>query len=332
MPVTVASVEQKSVPVRVEAIGNVEPYTSVQIKARVDGQIVEVNFREGQEVRQGDVLFRIDPRPYEAALRQAEAAAARDHAQLERARAQDTRYKELLEKKFVSADGYAQIQTNAMTAEAVAKASDAAVENARVQFDYTTIRSPITGYVGKILLQRGNIARAADPNSIAVVNQVHPIYVSFAVPEQRLSEIRNRMAAGLLGVDVVPSDSKGKAISGKLAFIDNAVDQTTGTIKLRAIFENTDNALWPGQFANVSLRLYDQNDALVVPARSVQTGPDGQFVFVVKPDHSVEVRTINVARTDGETAIVASGVQKGEQVVTQGQLRLAPGTKVTVRS
>ncbi len=332
VPVAVASVEQKSVPVRLEAIGNVEAYTSVQIKARVDGQIVEVNFREGQEVHQGDVLFRIDPRPYEAALRQAEAAAARDHAQLERARAQDTRYKDLLEKKFVSADGYAQIQTNAQTAAAVAKASEAAVENARVQFDYTTIRSPITGYVGKILLQRGNIARAADPNSIALINQVHPIYVSFAVPEQRLAEIRSRMKAGLLAVEVVPSDSQGKAISGKLAFIDNAVDQTTGTIKLRAVFENTDNALWPGQFANVSLRLYDQGDALVVPARSVQTGPDGQFVFVVKPDESVEVRPVTIARTDGETAIVASGVQKGERVVTQGQLRLAPGAKVTVRS
>jgi len=332
VPVAVASVERKSVPVRVEAIGYVEAFTSVQIKVRVDGQIVEVNFKEGQEVHQGDVLFKIDPRPYEAALRQAEAAAARDRAQLERARAQDRRYKELLDKSFVSADGYAQIQTNAQTAEAVSKASDAAVENARVQFDYTTIRSPINGYVGKVLLQRGNIARAADPNAIALINQVHPIYVSFAVPEQRLAEIRSRMKSGLLAVDAVPSDSNGKAVSGKLAFIDNAVDQTTGTIKLRAVFENKDNALWPGQFANVSMRLYDQSDALVVPARSVQTGPDGQFVFVVKPDLSVEVRPVTIARNDGDSAIVASGLQKDEQVVTQGQLRLAPGSKVTVRS
>jgi multidrug efflux system membrane fusion protein len=330
--VTLAKVEQRSMPVRMEAIGNVEAYTSVAIKVRVDGQIVEVNFKEGQEVHQGDVLFRIDPRPYAAALRQAEASAARDRAASDRARQQDARYQELLAKNFVSADGYAQFQTNAQTAEAVARASEAAVENAKVQFDYTTIRSPIDGFAGKILLQRGNIARAADPNSIAVVNQVRPIYVSFAVPDQRLTEIRGHMKAGLLAVDVVPSGSKGGTISGKLAFIDNAVDQTTGTIKLRGEFENKDLSLWPGQFANVSLKLYEQGDALVVPAQSVQTGPDGQFVFVVKPDMTVEVRPVTIARNEGDIAIVAAGLQKDERVVTQGQLRLAPGAKVTDRS
>jgi membrane fusion protein, multidrug efflux system len=330
--VTLAKVEQRSMPVRLDAIGNVEAYTSVAIKVRVDGQIVEVNFKEGQEVHQGDVLFRIDPRPYAAALRQAEASAARDRAASDRARQQDARYQELLAKNFVSADGYAQFQTNAQTAEAVARASEAAVENAKVQFDYTTIRSPIDGFAGKILLQRGNIARAADPNSIAVVNQVRPIYVSFAVPDQRLMEIRGHMKAGLLAVDVVPSGSKGGTISGKLAFIDNAVDQTTGTIKLRGEFENKDLSLWPGQFANVSLKLYDQGDALVVPAQSVQTGPNGQFVFVVKPDMTVEVRTVSIARNEGDIAIVAAGLQKDERVVTQGQLRLAPGSRVTDRS
>jgi multidrug efflux system membrane fusion protein len=328
--VTVATVEQKSVPMRVEGIGNVEAFTSVQIKVRVDGQITEVNFKEGQEVRQGDVLFRIDPKPYEAAVKQAEANAARDRTQLERARAQDARFKELLEKGFVSADGYAQIQTNAQSAEAVALASQAAVENVKVQYEYTTIRSPIDGFVGKVLLQRGNIARAADPNSIALINQVHPIYVSFAVPEQRLAEIRSRMKAGLLAVEAVPSDAKGKAISGKLVFVDNAVDQTTGTIKLRAQFENLDNALWPGQFANVSVKLFDESAALVVPSRAVQTGPNGQFVFVVKADMTVEVRPVTVARNDGDVAIVASGVQKDERVVTQGQLRLAPGSRVAI--
>jgi multidrug efflux system membrane fusion protein len=327
--VTVASVEQRAVPVRVAAIGNVEPFTSVQIKARIDGQIVEVNFKEGQEVKQGDVLFRIDPRPYEAALKQAEAAAARDRATLERAKQQEQRYKELLDKNFVSPDGYAQFRTNAQTAEAVAGSSDATVENARVQVDYTTIRAPVSGFVGKILLQRGNIARAADPNAIAVINQVHPIYVSFAVPEKFLSDIRTRMKAGSLAVETVPSDSK-KPVTGKLVFIDNSVDQSTGTIKLRAEFANNDNVLWPGQFANASLRLYDEANALVVPSRAVQTGPDGQFVFVVKADMTVEVRPVKVERNDGESAIVAEGLRKDERVVTQGQLRLAPGTRVAI--
>lgn len=330
VPVLVAEVEQKSIPVRVDGIGNVEPFLSVQIKPRIDGQITEVNFKEGQEVRQGEVLFRIDPRPYEAAVKQAEANALRDKAQADRARAQEVRYKELLEKSFISPDGYAQIQTNAQSAEAVAQASQAAVDNAKVQFDYTVIRSPIDGYVGRVLLQRGNIARAADPNFIALINQVRPIYVTFGVPEKYLSEIRGRMKSGLLSVEAVASDSK-KPVAGKLAFIDNTVDQSTGTIKLRAEFANSDNVLWPGQFANVSVRLYDENDALVVPSRAVQNGPDGQFVFVVKDDNAVEVRPVTVSRNDGDNVIVGKGVQKGERVVIQGQLRLAPGTRVTIQ-
>ena len=333
VPVLAALVEQRSMPVRLEAIGNVEAFSAVAIKARVDGQITEVNFREGQAVKQGEVLFKIDPGPYAAALRQAEAAAARDRATLERARQQDDRYRELLAKNFVSADGYAQFKTNAQTAEAVAAASQAAVENARVQFEYTTIRSPIDGFAGKILLQRGNIARAADPSPLANLNQVHPIYVTFAVPEQRLAEVRGRMGSKLLAVEAVPSDAKdGKRSVGKLVFIDNSVDLSTGTIKLKAQFENTNNVLWPGQFAQVSMLLFDQSDALVIPAQAVQTGPNGQFVFVVKPDNTVEVRLVSIARTDGDKSIIASGLKKDEQVVTQGQLRLANGSKVAVKS
>ncbi len=331
VPITAALVEQRSMPVKIDAIGNVEAFTSVAIKVRVDGQITEVNFKEGQEVKQGEILFKIDPGPYAAALKQAEGTAARDRATYERARQQDARNKELLEQKFISADGYAQFQTNAQTAEAVAAASQAAVENARVQFEYTTIRSPITGYAGKILLQRGNIARAADPSPIANVNQVHPIYVTFAVPEQRLAEIRSRKGSSLLAVEATPSDAKdGKRAIGKLVFIDNQVDLSTGTIKLKAEFVNADNALWPGQFAQVSMRLYDQADALVVPAKSVQTGPNGQFVFVVKEGSSVEVRPVTITRTDGDLSIVGSGLKKDEQVVTQGQLRLTSGTRVAI--
>ncbi|MSQ50523.1 MAG: efflux RND transporter periplasmic adaptor subunit [Betaproteobacteria bacterium] len=333
VPVLVAVVEQRSMPVKLDAIGNVEAFSAVAIKARIDGQITEVNFRDGQAVKQGEVLFKIDPGPYAAVLRQAEATAARDRATFERARQQDDRYKELLEKNFVSADGYAQFKTNAETAAAVAAASQAAVENAKVQFEYTTIRSPIEGYAGKILLQRGNIARAADPSPLANLNQVHPIYVTFAVPEARLAEIRSRMGSTLLAVDAIPSDAKdGKRSVGKLVFIDNGVDLTTGTIKLKAQFENKDNVLWPGQFAQVSMRLFDQADALVIPAQAVQTGPNGQFVFVVKSNETVEVRPVTIARTDGDKSIVASGLKKDEQVVTQGQLRLANGSKVAVKS
>lgn len=334
VPVSVMPVVQQSMPVKLQAIGNVEPYSTVAVKARVDGQIVEVAFREGEEVRQGSVLFKIDPRPYEAQLRQAEANALRDAAQRDQARSQERRYKELLEKKFISQEGYAQIRTTAETAEAVAKASQAAVDNARLSLEYCTIRSPIDGYPGRVMLQRGNLVKANDANALVVLNQVRPIYVSFAVPEQELPAIRRRMSTGPLKVEVAPAiegpGSERLAATGNLVFVDNAVDASTGTIKLRAAFPNGDRSLWPGQFVRVSLHLREQKDALVVPAQSVQTGPTGQYVFVVKADMTTEIRTVTVARTEGDTAVIADGLAPGEQVVTRGQLRLTPGAKVRV--
>jgi membrane fusion protein, multidrug efflux system len=330
VPVSVAAVQQQSVPVRLHAIGNVEAYATVAVKARVDGQIVEVNFREGQPVKKGEVLFRIDPRPYEAALRQAEANALRDRAARDHVRAQEKRYQELLDKNFISKDAYAQIRTNAATAEATAKASQAALENARLNLEYCTIRSPLDGYVGRVLLQAGNLVRAADPNPLVVINQVRPIYVNFGIPEQHLPEVRKYMAAGPLAVEVVPVDAQQAAPRGTLIFVDNAVDPSTGTIRLRAQFENADAALWPGQFVNVSLRLYEQADALVVPATAVQTGPEGQYVYVIGEDMTADVRRVVVMRTDGEFSIIAKGVAKGERVVTRGQLRLGPKTRVQI--
>jgi multidrug efflux system membrane fusion protein len=329
VPVTVAKATQKNIPFLLKAIGNVEPLSTVALKARVDGQIVEVNFKEGQEVRQGSVLFKIDPRPFEAALRQAEAVHARDTAQKEQTRSQERRYQELLQKNFVSKEAYAQIRTNADSAEAVAQASKAQVDNARLQLEYCTIRSPIDGYPGKIQIQMGNLVKANDTNPLVVLNQVHPIYVSFAIPEQSLSSLRAYMKTGPLGVDAGPPNSGKIAASGTLVFVDNAVDSTTGTIKLRARFANRDNALWPGQFVTVSLKLYDQKNAIVVPSQAVQTGPDGQYVFVVKPDMTTEVRKVTVERAEGENVIIAKGLQNGEPVVTRGQLRLAPGVKVS---
>ena len=331
VPVSVAPVLQETIPVRLQAIGNVEAYATVSVKARVDGQIVAVNFREGQAVKKGSALFRIDPRSFEAALRQAEANALRDAAARDQARSQAKRYQELLEKNFVSKEAYAQIRTNAETAEATAKASQAALENARLSLEYCTIVSPIDGYVGKVLLQAGNLARANDVNPLVVINQVTPIYVNFAIPEQSLPDVRKHMAAGpALLVEVIPPDPAGSRIAGQLVFVDNAVDPGTGTIRLRARFDNRDTALWPGQFVNVSLRLSQQANAIVVPSEAVQTGPDGQFVYVVGKDMVVDVRRVTVQRSDGERAIVSSGLAKGEQVVTRGQLRLGPRTRVQI--
>jgi len=328
--VTVAPAAQESVPIRVQAIGNVEPYLTVAVKARVDGQIVAVNFREGEEVHKGDVLFRIDPRPFQAALRQAEANALRDRAARDQARSQERRYQDLLEKNFVSKEAYAQIRTNAETAEATAKASEAALENARLNLEYCTIRSPLDGYVGKVLLQAGNLVRANDANPLVVINQVRPVYVSFAVPEQKLPEVRKYQAGSPLRVDVILADRSAAPILGRLVFIDNAVDPSTGTIRLRAQFDNNDVALWPGQFVNVSVRLYEQADAIVIPSQAVQSGPQGQYVYVVGDDMVANVRRIDVQEIDGERTIVARGLSKGERVVTRGQLRLGPKTRVQI--
>jgi len=331
VPVSIAMVRQQAMPFRVTAIGNVDAFNTVSVKARVDGQIVEVNFKEGQEVARGSVLFRIDPRPYEAALRQAEAANARDVAARDQAQAQEHRYKDLLEKNFVSKDAYAQFRTNAETASAVADGSKAAVDNAKLNLEYCTIRSPIDGYTGKIQIQIGNLVKATDTTPLVVVNQVHPIYVTFAVPEQQLSLIRSSSNAGSLAVEV-NFPNQAKSATGKLSFIDNSVDPTTGTIKLRGVFANTDNSLWPGQFVNVGVKLYDQGDAVVIPSQAIQNGPDGEFVFVVKSDMTVEVRKIKSDRSDGENTIVASGLSGGEQVVTRGQLKLIAGARVKPES
>lgn len=330
VPVSVAQVTQEVVPFRLQAIGNVEAFSTVAVKARVDGQIVEVGFKEGEEARKGQVLFKIDPRPFEAAMRQAEANALRDAAARDQARSQEKRYQELLEKNFVSKEAYAQIRTNAAVAEATAGASLAALDNARLNLEYGTIRAPIEGYAGKIQIQMGNLVRANDVNPLVVINQVRPIYVNFSVPEQRLAEVREHMASRQVAVEALAPGSDHAAASGTLIFVDNAVDPSTGTIRMRARFPNKENLLWPGQFVNVSVRLFEQADAITIPSRAVQTGPEGQYVYVVDRSMVVDVRRITVQRTEGERAIVASGLAKGEQVVTQGQLRLGPKTRVQI--
>jgi multidrug efflux system membrane fusion protein len=332
VPVIVALVVAKTVPLRIQAIGNVEAYATVAVKARVDGQIVKVLFTDGQEVTAGQPLFQLDPRPFQAQLQQVEAALARDKAQLERARAQEERYKELLQKNFVSQDAYAQFRTNVDMAEATVRADAAAVENARLQLEYAMIRSPINGRTGKIMIQLGNLIKANDTNPLVVINQVSPVYLSFAVPEQYLGDIRKYMAAGKLPVQARPPDADSTAADGELAFIENTVDATTGTVRLRAVFQNTDRVLWPGQFVTAELTLRQQHDAVVVPSQAVQTGPKGQFVFVVKPDLIAEMREVVVERVDGTQTVIARGLAVGEQIVTGGQSRLVPGLKVNPKT
>ena len=314
VPVNVAAVQQQTVPVRLTAIGNVEAYATVSIKARVDGQIVEVNFREGEEVKKGAVLFRIDPRPFEATLRQAEANALRDTAARDQARSQEKRYQELLDKNFISKEAYAQIRTNAETAEAVAQASQAALENARLQ--PRVLHHPLADR----RLRRQGPAADGQPGEGErhqlrwwSSTRCRPIYVNFAVPEQSLPEVRKYMAGGPLGVEVVPPDSdKRRASAGTLIFVDNAVDPTTGTIKLRAQFANEEAALWPGQFVNVSLRLYEQEDAIVIPvARRCRPARRASTSTSSGPTCSPKMRKVTVQRADGERAIIANGLAEG---------------------
>jgi multidrug efflux system membrane fusion protein len=330
VPVTTAPVVTKTVAVRIYAIGNVEPYKTVALKARVDGQIVSVHFKEGDEVRQGSVLFEIDPRPFAAMLKQAQANLLKDRALLDRATDQEKRYKDLLGKNFISPDAYDQVRTNQATAAATVAADQAAIESARLSLEYCTIRSPITGYAGRIQIQQGNLVKANDANPLVTINQIVPVYTSFSVPEQNIADIRKYQADGQLKVQAAFTNAAHAPVAGKLSFIDNSADPTTGTIKLKAEYPNTDKALWPGQFVNVVLTLYEQKNAVVTPSASVQNGPTGQYVFVVKPDQTVELRNIKIARAEGDDTVVASGLQPGDQVVTAGQLRLAPGTRVNV--
>jgi len=334
VPVVVSEAVRKTVPLRVEGIGNVESLATVALKSRVDGQIVKVGFRDGADVREGQMLFEIDPRPAIAQLEQAKAKLASDAAQRKRAQEQDIRYKDLLKKKFVSPDGYEQYKTNLDSAQATVDADQAALDNARLQVDYSTIRAPISGRAGRILIQQGNLVKANDTNPLVVINQLSPIYVNFAVPEQYLPQIRAALRAGPAAVDISAHDAAGTArhVPGTLAFIDNTVDATTGTIKLRASVPNKDASLWPGQFVHATLTLGEQAGAVVVPSAAVQSGPEGSYVFVVDGAAQAQMRKVQVERTAADESVIAKGLDGGEKVVVDGQSRLLPGTPVTIKA
>ena len=330
VPALVAKVMKRDMALRIDGIGNVEVHASVAIKSRVDGEIIKMLFADGDDVVKDQTLFQIDARPYVAELKQAEAALQKDKAQLEHAHSQERRYQDLLRKNFVSQEGYAQVKLNLDSAAAALQADQAAVDNAKLRLGYATIRAPIAGHAGKILVQEGNLVKANDASPLVIINQLSPIYVNFSVPEQHLPEIRKAMAAGKLAVDALQPDGASIA-SGQLSFLDNAVDTATATIKLKATFDNIDKALWPGQFVKVRLILGEQKQAVVVASRAVLTGPKGQYVFVVDPEQKVEARVIEVDRIDGADTVVRNGLAGGETVVIDGQSRLLPGSKISVK-
>jgi multidrug efflux system membrane fusion protein len=327
VPVTLGIAVRKDVPVQVRGIGTVEAYSTVSIRTMVSGQIRKVHFLEGMDVRKGDLLFEIDPATYEAALKLAQATLARDIALKENAEKEVRRYATLIEKDLVPRQQYDQIVSSAAALEATVKADAAAVDNARVQLAYCFIRSPIDGRTGSVLVQEGNVVKANDA-ALVTIHQITPIRVSFSVPEQRLSAVRKYHAAHRLTVEAVPQDGTAEPSSGALSFIGNAVDPATGTIQLKGTFPNADRRLWPGQFVNVVLTLTRRIGAVVVPAQAVQTGQQGQYVYVAGPDLTVEARPVTTGETFDGGTIVEKGLQAGEKVVTDGQLRLVPGTKV----
>ena len=386
VPVIVADVIQKTVPVQLRAIGNVQAYSTITVKSIVGGEISQVHFTEGRDVKKGEPLFTIDPRPFEASLKQAEANLSRDIAQVsqveadlaknialvkqaeanlerdiaqaENAKVEAKRYESLIERQVVSRQQYEQFRTNAEALEATVRADraakesaeaavrsskaalenaraavradQAAVENAKIQLGYCFIRSPIDGRTGNLLTKRGSVIKANDID-LLTINQTNPIYVAFSVPEQNLPAIKKYMAGGSLKVVALSQNDMSGGEQGVLSFIDNTVDKTTGTILLKGTFANKERRLWPGQFVNVVLTLTTQSDAIIIPSQAVQTGQQGQYVFVLKSDFTVEVRPVVVNRTLNNESIIDKGLQNGEKVVTDGQLQLVPGAKVEVK-
>ena len=358
-PVFVSKAVLKSVPIEIQAIGNVEAYSTVLVKAQVGGELTVVDFKEGADVKRGDRLFVIDPRPYESQVAQAEATLAKDRAQLqsaqanlardmaqeEYARAQAKRYAELSRQGVLAKDSAEQTDAQAKAAAEGVRADRAAIEStqaniasdqaaldrAKLQLEYCTIRSPIDGRTGHLMVKQGNVIEANDVD-LVTINQMHPIYVTFSVPEANLSLIKKHMAAGDIAVAASLQGADAVAERGTLSFVENAVDSATGTIRLKAIFDNAATRLWPGQFVRVVVRLKASADSIVIPTTAVQTGQDGKFVFVVKPDMIVDARPVLTGRTIEREVVIEKGLSEGDTVVITGQLRLVSGSRVQIKS
>jgi membrane fusion protein, multidrug efflux system len=358
-PVLVSKAMLKSVPIEIQSVGNAEAYSSISVKSQVGGELTVVDFKEGTDVRKGDRLFVIDPRPYESQVAQAEATLAKDKAQLqaaqanlskeiaqeEFAQAQAKRYSELLQKGLLAPDSAEQITAQAKAASEAVRADragidsmqaniaadQAALDRAKLQLEYCTIRSPIDGRTGQLMVKQGNVVKANDVE-LLTINQLHPIYVTFTVPEINLPLIKARMAAGKVAVLVYLQGEDQAVETGSLSFVENIVDTATGTIRLKALFDNHADKLWPGQFVRVVVRLNDSSNSIVVPVTAVQTRQDGKFVFVVKPDMTVEARAVLAGRTIERDVVIEKGLSEGESVVTTGQLRLVPGSRIQIKT
>ena len=330
VPVTVATVEQKEVPVTIRAIGNVEPIEKVDVKSQIAGQVMAVHFREGQEVKKGDLLFEIDPRQAQADLNKAIGQLARDKAAAANAKADAARYAALFKEGVTSKQEYDRVASAAQQADAAVAADEAAVENARLQLHYTKITAPISGRTGNLAVTEGNIVKSNEA-VLVTINQITPIYVSFSIPEQQLADVKRYMNAGLSVEALQQGAASGSGVLGKVTFVDNNVDLQTGTIRLKGTFENTKNALWPGQFVDVVLTLTRQPNSIVVPSAGVNVGQNGQYTFVVGSDNTVSLRNVVVQRTFGDQSIIASGLKPGETIVTDGQLRLTDGTHIEIK-
>ena len=329
VPVLVAKAELRDVPVEIHAVGNIQAYSAVAVRSQITGPIVSVHFEEGREVKAGDLLFTIDPRPFEAALSQARANVKRDEARLLSARLDFERTSNLFQMKIASQQDYDTVHAAFSAAQSTVIADDAAVTNALTSLSYTEIRSPMDARTGDLKVKAGNVVKAPD-DVLVNLAQIHPIYAAFSVPERNLPAIQRRMREATLPVTAMISGVE-KNPRGELTFVNNAVDMNTGTILLKAAFANDDNALWPGQFVQVSLALSNLVQATVVPAQAVQMGQNGEYVFVAKPDETVELRPVKSFITQDGMTVILGGVQPGESVVTDGQLRLTPGAKISVK-
>jgi multidrug efflux system membrane fusion protein len=330
VPVAAATATARDMPVYVRGLGTVQAYNSVTVKSRVDGAIVKVDFTEGQEVKAGDLLFEIDPRPYQAALAQAQANLARDQAQLANAQRNASRDKPLVGKEFISRQQFDSDSTNADALAGTVAADKAAVEAAQLNLDYTQLRSPIDGRTGARQMDIGNLVHASDNTALVTITQLKPIFVSFAAPQNQLDAIRQAQIKGSVPAEAWSQGEQRQIAKGTLTLIDNQIDAATGTIHLKASFANPDEALWPGEFVDMRLQVDTLKNAVTVPGRSIQAGPNGSYLFVIKPDNTVEQRTVTVAETEDDLAVIAKGVSAGEQIVVDGQYRLQQGTKVSI--
>lgn len=328
VPVGVATVKQGDFNVYITGLGSVQALNTVSLKTRIDGQIMQVNFREGQDVKAGELLIVVDPRPYQVALTQAEANLQKDEAQLTNAKAQYERNKVLYEQGVIAKQDLDTLEASFGTYEGTIAADKAAIDNAKLNLTYCYIKSPVPGRVGLRLVDPGNYVTAASGTAMIVITQLQPISLVFTIPEDQLQEVAQRMHQGTLEVDAYSRDDQTKLATGTLLTINNQIDQTTGTVQLKATFDNADNALWPNQFVNAHLLLEKRKDAITAPASAMQRGPDGTYTYVVDSNSTVQMRTVQVALTQGSTVVISSGLQAGDRVVTDGQEKLQAGMKV----